>query len=107
MFRLLSSEDMFWLKLGVFFSLGWPVTAEFGKLLLLRQPGPGPADRSLRISAAVRPSTYSLELDGSYGGGQVRTRRMGQQQYGAFRPQESSQQKAAASSSNNNNKPSG
>lgn len=112
---------MFWLKLSVLFLFGWPVTAEqqqqqqlqsFRKLLLL-QPGPGAADSSFRISsistrrgAAGRPSTYNLELNGSYGGGQVRTRRMGQQQqqqYGTFRQQESSQQKQTTTT----NKPSG
>lgn len=112
---------MFWSKLSVLFLFGWLVTAEqqqqlqsFRKLLLL-QPGPGAADSSLRISsistrrgAAGRPSTYNLELNGSYGGGQVRTRRMGQQQqqqqqYGTFRQQESSQQKQATTT----NKPSG
>lgn len=94
--------DMAWMRWGLLLSLGFflspvRVSAErqqsqggFRRLYVL-QPGPGPgpgpagADGGVRVSsistrhgAAGQPHTYNLELTANFGG-QVRTRRMGNQ----------------------------
>lgn len=86
---------MFWVKVSILFLFGLRVSAEqqqqrqrshsgFRKLYVL-QPGPAGADGGLTISsissrrgAAGQPSTYNVELSAGFGG-QVRTRRMGNQ----------------------------
>ncbi|XP_067332079.1 latent-transforming growth factor beta-binding protein 1 isoform X2 [Channa argus] len=108
--------DMAWIKWGLFFSMGLflslvSVSVEqqqsqsgFRRLYVL-QPGPGSvsagADGGVRVSsistrhgAAGQPHTYNVELTANFGG-QIRTRRMGNQ--AASAPQqtgsEQSQQK--------------
>lgn len=87
---------MFWFIFGLLFSFGLSlsplgVSAEqprsqsgFRRLYVV-QPGPAGADGGVRVSsistrrgAAGQPHTYNVELNANYGG-QVRTRRMGNQ----------------------------
>lgn len=100
-----------WIKRGLLFSFGLFLSlvcvsveqqqsqSGFRRLYVL-QPGPGPgsagADGGLRVSsistrhgAAGQPHTYNVELSANFGG-QVRTRRMGNQ--AASAPQLSQQQ---------------
>lgn len=98
---------MFWFKFDILFSLGLllltlRVSAEqqqsqsgFRRLFVV-QHGPAGADGGVRVSsistrrgAAGQPHTYNVELNANFGG-QVRTRRMGNQ--AASVPQYSQQQ---------------
>ncbi|XP_062375263.1 latent-transforming growth factor beta-binding protein 1 isoform X2 [Sardina pilchardus] len=84
--------DMAWIRWNLLFSIGLFVSPAFVSMdqsgfrrYYVLQPGPSGSDRvhvssiSSRSGAAGQPQTYNVELTASFAGGQVRTRRMGNQ----------------------------
>lgn len=84
--------DMAWIRWNLLFSIGLFVSPAFVstdqsgfRRYYVLQPGPSGTDRvhvssiSTRPGSAGQPQTYNVELTASFAGGQVRTRRMGNQ----------------------------